>query len=146
MKFECSGASGNAINASGGSVKINYSSIDFGACGASHIVCTDQALVVATGNYSITGGAATHFNAAYGGVIRAAGRTITITGTPAFSYAFAASSAGGLLDVYSMTFSGSATGTRYNISTNAVCIVAGGGATYLPGDAAGSTSTGGQYA
>jgi hypothetical protein len=40
---------------------------------------------------------------------------------------------------------GTVTGTRYAVSTNAICDTAGGGANFFPGNAAGSTSTGGQY-
>lgn len=45
-----------------------------------------------------------------------------------------------------MTFSGTgATGTRYVAGANAVIYTAGGGASYLPGNAGGSVETGGQY-
>jgi hypothetical protein len=37
-------------------------------------------------------------------------------------------------------------GIRYSINRNAVCDVSGGGASYLPGNAAGSTTNGGVYA
>jgi hypothetical protein len=47
--------------------------------------------------------------------------------------------------VNGITFTGAATGQRYDIRENSVCNVAGGGATYLPGDVAGATATGGQY-
>jgi hypothetical protein len=43
------------------------------------------------------------------------------------------------------TFSGSATGKRYAIDTNAVVFVGGAGATYLPGDVTGTVATGAQY-
>ena len=50
------------------------------------------------------------------------------------------------ISAYSITFSGSATGQRYNASQNSVINTYGGGASYFPGNAAGATATGGQYA
>ena len=64
---------------------------------------------------------------------------------PAFSNMFAQASS--LSEVYmiSMTYSGSATGTRYGASANSVIHTNGAGGSYFPGNAAGSVSTGGQY-
>ena len=46
-----------------------------------------------------------------------------------------------------MTFTNGATvtGTRYSVTNNGVVFTNGGGATYLPGNAAGSSANGGQY-
>ena len=43
------------------------------------------------------------------------------------------------------TFSGSATGKRFEATVNGVIYSSGAGASYLPGNAAGTTATGGQY-
>ena len=51
----------------------------------------------------------------------------------------------GLMVLASDTFSGSATGTRYLVGINGTINTAGGGASYIPGNAAGSAATGGQY-
>ncbi len=80
-----------------------------------------------------------------GKVIHQPGQTVTLAGTPAFSLAYAFASDTSLISVSSVTFSGSATGTRYNVSANGVIDTAGGGATYLPGNSAGVAATGGQY-
>jgi hypothetical protein len=47
-----------------------------------------------------------------------------------------------------MTFTngGTVTGTRYNCDLNGIMDTGGGGANYVPGNAAGATATGGQYA
>jgi hypothetical protein len=45
-----------------------------------------------------------------------------------------------------MTFTGSATGPRYRADSLGLIQTNGAGATYLPGNSAGSTSAGGQYA
>jgi len=67
-----------------------------------------------------------------------------VTGTPNFVGSFANASRNGTLQAIGVTYSGSATGARYVASGNGV-IYTGGGASYFPGNAAGSTSTGGQY-
>jgi hypothetical protein len=72
-----------------------------------------------------------------------AAKTITLTGTPAFNQ-FVYGSRIGLLQVCLATFSGSATGMRYLIDTNSV-IFTNAGATFLPGNAAGTLLSGGQY-
>ena len=71
--------------------------------------------------------------------------TITLAGTPAFSTCFALVQVCGVL-LANSTFSGSATGTRYTVTLNGVVQTFGGGASYFPGSAAGTTATGGQYA
>lgn len=84
--------------------------------------------------------------AVYGGLILVNGQTVTISGTPAFGSAFAFAWRTGTVDAYNNTYSGAATGVRYNANMNGVIVVGGAGATYLPGNSAGSTATGGQYA
>jgi hypothetical protein len=70
--------------------------------------------------------------------------TLTLTGTPNFSVAFADVS-GGELQCYGMTFSGSATGIRYSVGNYGIIITNGGGASYLPGSTAGTQAVNGTY-
>jgi hypothetical protein len=51
-----------------------------------------------------------------------------------------------LTDSQTFTGGGVITGSRYNVTLNAVIDTRGGGANYFPGSTAGSTATGGQYA
>ena len=102
-------------------------------------------LVAILCNYAISGASPMHWAARSGGVITADARTVTLSGTPAFATAFASNQNATVL-CGAMTFSGSATGVRYSASLNGAINAAGGGANYLPGNAAGSTATGGQYA
>ena len=75
------------------------------------------------------------------------GFTITVTGAPAWSTAFAQSSGGASIRAVGNVFSGAgATGKRYDATLNGVINTNGGGAAYLPGSIAGTTATGGQYA
>lgn len=125
---------------------IQFSNIKFGAAGAGgiHLWAQHGGRIEATGNYAISGGAVNHIYA-LGGTVRVDSKTVTITNTPAFSGYYAQASFNSLVEIYSNTFSGSATGTRYLASLNGVIDTRGGIATYLPGDVAGSTASGGQY-
>ena len=74
------------------------------------------------------------------------GATITISGSPSFSsVAFAEAAYLGEIDCYSVTFTGTATGPRYKVSENGVIFTNGGGPNYLPGNSAGTISSGGRY-
>jgi hypothetical protein len=100
-------------------------------------------------NYTISGGASRHWRCDEpGGVLFAYGRTITLTGTPAFSDLFALFAYGSVGVVGAMTFTGAATGARYYVASNAIIQTGGGGSSYLPGNAAGvvDTGSGGIYA
>lgn len=124
---------------------INFSGIHFGAATNYQIRLDDLGTITATGNYTISSGCYAHI-VAVSGVCRIQNKTITLTGTPAFSGFFVEISYTGASFLNGNTYSGSATGARYNVIMNGVCYVAGGGASYLPGNAAGTTATGGQYA
>ena len=107
------------------------------------VVSGGAVLTIGT-NYTISGGAIAHWQSNPFGWIQCGGRTITLTGTPAFSSNFA-TALFGYMNVSTCTFSGSATGVRYSATLNGIINTGGGGATYLPGNSAGSFATGGQY-
>jgi hypothetical protein len=98
-------------------------------------------------NYTISGNCQAHIMAGRGGGTMQASPaiTVTLTGTPNFSWAFAVVNEAAVCRVYNITFSGSATGKRYEATLNGVLNVAGNGTNYLPGNSAGTTATGGQY-
>lgn len=137
--------SGTAIDCSGLVSRAEFKNVNFGACATAHISAVAGASCSATGNYAISGSSPWHYGAFSSGIITVSGRTVTISGTPAFSVSFALSQTTGIIVPNGNTFSGSATGARYNVSSNGVINTAGGGATYLPGNSAGSATTGGQY-
>jgi hypothetical protein len=141
VKFQTT-TSGNCITLDNQTI-LDIESVDFGttASGFSHISVGAHANLTVTGNYSITGNAQDHWLARTIGLITCSGRTITLTGTPAFT-TFARALRGAGITTTGNTFSGAATGTRYSVTMNAW--VESLGAT-LPGNAAGSTATGGQY-
>lgn len=144
LKLSTSGA-GDCLRNSGGG-KIIFNGTEFGACAATHVNADAVgALIEAGGNYTITGSAAVHAQGRYGGMVRVTSRTITLTGTPAFSTAFAQADQVGNILMNGDTFTGSATGKRYNAVMNGVIQTGAGGANALPGSVAGTTATGGQY-
>jgi hypothetical protein len=101
-------------------------------------------------NYAVTGGAVSHVNTNnFGSVLFQGTPTITLTGSPAFTTSIY-SGRGSIIIMQNYagsrpTISGTATGKRYIAEYNGIIDTAGGGATYIFGDAAGSTATQGQY-
>lgn len=82
-----------------------------------------------------------------GSLIFQPGITVTLSGSPAFTGAFLyVAGSGSNVEAAGITFSGAATGARYAVALNATIYTANAGATYLPGDANGTSSSGGQYA
>lgn len=132
---------GQGLQTNNGGV-IQFSGVEFGAC-QYHILAGGYSSITATGAYSISAAAQYHMIA--NGVIDVSTQTVTITGTPAFSGAYASANRSGTIIAYGMTFSGTATGSRYAANGNGVIDTVGGGATYFPGNAVGTTATGGQY-
>lgn len=117
----------------------------FGACSVAHMQALSAGQVVPLAGYTIAGAAPSAWSAGLNGVVTHLDTgTVTISGTPAFT-AFASASSGGVIACAGLTFSGSATGSRYAASANGVINTNGAASTYLPGNAAGTTATGGQY-
>jgi hypothetical protein len=136
---------GNAIEASGLS-DVLIKGIVFGACANSHIAAQYNGMVRVIGNYSISGAAMFHYTARYAGLISVPSAiSVSITETPSFSV-FAYIFEGSALRANGITFSGPATGKRYEAALNGVITTSGAGATYFPGSTAGDVTTGGQYA
>lgn len=140
MKLSTSGSYSACLYAINSST-IRYGNIVFHtSSGGLHVFANRNGNIKCLSSYSITGGAIAHIFFASGGFISIDKITITLSGTPAFA-AFAWAMIGGVADVFNNTYSGSATGKRYDIQSNSVIRLL--GAT-LPGNTAGTTSTGGQ--
>lgn len=137
------GTSGNGLAAYDGA-KITFSDINFGTFTgsfASHLYADRGGLVMAAGNYTISGSVFAHAWTNFHGGIFISSRTLTLLSAPAFSGAFLYSR-NGWFQADGSVYSGSATGKRYDLSLNAVAFVNGG---TLPGSVAGTVATGGQY-
>lgn len=118
--FKLTASAGSCIAVVSGLVDIT-GLMEYGSATASHISAVRNSAVTISANYTISGGAAQHYNIANDSVLNwSIAGTITITGTPAFSAAFAnlahASRLG--LASSSTTFSGSATGIKYILDSN----------------------------
>lgn len=123
---------------------ITCKNVTFGACSYAHTAASEGGSVVISTACKIAGNAGSFANLDNGN-LNITLAAFTLTGTPAFSTAFIYAQAISYARCVLPTFSGSATGTRYTVITNSVINVNSAGATFLPGNAAGSTSTGGQY-
>lgn len=128
---------------------IRFQNIDFGTGMTQQLRVEDCAALWADGNYSITGGATIHSVTVGNSVLRVQWRTVTLTGTPAFTI-FTQASTSSVQFLNGNTYSGSATGVYYDVVENAFIKTNGAGGTYLPGNTAaamapGSTPYGGVY-
>jgi hypothetical protein len=141
MKISINTMAGQQFSVQKGAL-LNFGNVEFGASTAQHIFVADLGVVNCIANYAISGSASSHW-AISGGSLRCQSKTITLSGTPAFSAGFANANRCGVCVVNGNTFAGSATGPRYSVATNGV--IDSGGATF-PGNSAGTTTSGGQYA
>lgn len=138
---------GNCINLQT-SGHISFQNIAFGACAGRHMVSNGaNTRITATGNYTINGSCGLYHIGVFNGgtYTSSAAYTVTISGTPALgTYALCNTCSNAYFG--QATYSGSATGARYNITLNGVVNTSGQATTWLPGNTVGTTATGGQYA
>ena len=126
---------------------IYYKQMTFGACHASfpQIYAFNGGRFLWDGDYTISGGGNSHYQAQNSGSQighDGVAVTVTVSGTPAFGGAFAIAIEGGQLSpANSVTFSGSATGSRYNVASLGIIQTVGAGTSYFPGNAAGTGTT-----
>ena len=118
--------------------------IVFDACSLEHINIQAGSTVRIQGNYSIIDGANRHWNLLLSGTLVCVTRTITLTDTPSFSE-FLLMQRQSRCQIGGNTFSGSATGSRFDITGGSVADAGDEGLTYLPGNTAGTLADGGNY-
>lgn len=118
---------------------------NFGPCNSPHICADEGSLVTLAGSYTINGGAPAHLESAHGALVTAAFSptntiTVTVTGTPTFSTAFAYCFGGASIHTPNAYyhFTGPANGPRYNVTYNGSILTNGGGANFFPGSVAGT--------
>lgn len=129
--------------------KIFASAVTFGLITGIGLNALEDGNIEIAGNCKISGSMAVFASATTGGQILLStpttSVTITLTGTPAFSGAFAETSDFGLISAPHNTFTGSATGVRYTVGAGGGINTGGGGASYFPGSSAGSVMSPGYY-
>lgn len=142
------GLAGICLNA-GLSGELLFDKMIFNAAQSTHIAVGASGYISVANNgatYTIAGGAQYHLQGGSGGgVIDIAGATITVANTPYFSGSFAWADSSALIYAPSLTFVPpipSVTGTRYLASNGGYIDTNGGGGSYLPGNNAGSSTTG----
>jgi hypothetical protein len=141
MKIQTAGANTIGIAASVGAI-ISYSNIVFGSCVLAHVAASSGGCVQQTGPVTIVSGAAIHCSASGAGSnIAISNQSITLTGTPTFSSAFAQITGPSYIVANALTISGGAHGPAYYLSGNGVLYLNG---QALPGDAAATVASGGQ--
>lgn len=143
MTLQSTGGGSGLVAERGG--VIQFQNLTFGTGMVSHIVAATNSAVRATGNYTISSGATQHINSVVGGTVDVTSRTVTLTGTPNFTNAYANVGYNATANFASDVFSGSATGSRYAVFANGVIITGGAATTFLPGNAAGTLLSGGLY-
>lgn len=128
---------------------IAFKNVVFLTATYAHVFITINGTGWITDSYTVAGNAAVHWQVAVGGALITSQTgnnvTATLSGTRAFSTAFAQASDGALIWMTNNSFIGTATGVRYLVQTNSVINAYNQGPTFLPGNAAGQTLTGGQY-
>ena len=133
----------NIIVKQGGRLYLN-GNMNFGNVLNYHIITVDSAsFVFITSSYTLSGGGEGHILSILGSqLIYGSNVTITITGTPTFTWAFVAAQRLGFVNIPAGTiFSGSCTGRKFQADLNAVIFTNG---VTLPGSTAGSSTYGAQ--
>jgi len=139
VKLQNTSSSAAVVSASGNS-HLRLDAVQFGEAGG-HVELRGARMTL-TGDCLIDGDAGYHLHLSDGAQFDGNGQTVTLTGTPDFVDAFCVCTHASVARFAGQSFAGSATGTRYEVSANAV-IDSGG--VVLPGDVAGATQTGGIY-
>jgi hypothetical protein len=143
IKFQST--SGLCVSADGQSF-LYLGTNDYDACALGHVNASYKSFVEMFAPYTISAGAPYHINASAQSQILLVNGTIMLTGTPNFSEFVLANNLGYVESNFSsVTFSGSATGTRLVCGANSVIQTFGGGATYFPGNVNGSPASGCVY-
>lgn len=144
MKVTSSGSAGIFVQ----SAFIVIGTIDFGACATYHIMCSAYGHVACSSNYTISGAAAAHICSQGESLVEMGSMTVTFSANLAFVW-FAFCGTLSIISLYAVTYSlagHTITGSRYYEFLNSVINTNGGGANYFPGDSAGTSATGAQYA
>lgn len=137
----------DGVRASGRRVYFRVNAIEFGNCTSTQCQSIFGAHIEAVGNLLVSGGAAVGFWASRQALLYLSNRTITYSNNPAYSARNFNASEAGWLDCFSMIFTngGTVTGKRYQADNLGGIFTNGGGASYVPGNSAGSESEGGEY-
>jgi hypothetical protein len=133
LRVQSTGGSG--LCAENGSV-LRFADVEFGPCASAHILAA-LAEFQAIGPYRIAGSAPYHVVAQTRSIIRLAFVQVTLVGTPAFSGSFVFALSQAIVEAYSCTFIGAATGQRHYAGVAAVIYTGTANPAFFPGNAPG---------
>ncbi len=117
----------------------------YGVCAFAHVAALLRGQVVITGTAQIIGNAPSFANLD-NGFLDTTLVAFTLTGSRSFAAAFIYAGSLSYARVVLPTFTGSATGSRFTTAGNSMINVNGAGDSFLPGNAAGTRTSGGEYA
>lgn len=124
---------------------VRFGNLNFGASVNAHIRAWSGGKILALSDYAVTGGAAVHFQAIDFGIIDCSGRTVTFTGSLAFTW-FVLGNTGAYLALYTMTFSGGTiTGSRFSLANGSSVFTNNDSLSYFPGNSVGVAVSGARY-
>lgn len=143
------GDPGNGIWISGGAGCIS-GALAFGATNGAHMQAGPGGSMLNGGPITIYGGASSHEFVFANGVLlnnNPSNPALTIVNASNFSSGFCKADGGGQIGALYSSFTGYGlvTGPKYSATANGVVSTGGSGASYLPGNSAGATASGGQY-
>lgn len=144
FKLTNSAGSGLLMGAAG---TFQLQNIEFGTVVSRHVLANSPGANVSfTGNASISGGGAGFIQCQNGANVSIVGRAITLSAAVSITTFVTANQCGVVL-ANTATFpgAGSVTGKRYSCDTSGVIYTNGGGANFLPGTTAGTTTAADQY-
>jgi hypothetical protein len=141
--FKLVSTNGNSLAVIGGSC--DYGEMDFGATNIGVYVIR-RGWATCYRACTISGDCLYHIQCDMGGQLELFNGAFTFTGSRTVTGSFVLATGLGIVEASGSTFTGTLTGVRYYSVLNGVINTFGSGVNYFPGNAAGSTATGGQYA
>ena len=112
----------------------------FNSISGPQLYCRNSSTIELSGSFTTSGSPQCFIEAQIGAtVLGLAGTTVTLSGTPFYSGAFIIGASNATIDVSNVTWSGGATGTRFQLSRGSgIYTGTNGSTTFLPGNVAGT--------
>lgn len=130
--------------------RLKFDAIDFGVTGHAHVIAARGGHNFCNGDYAISGGGLSHFYSEEAGLVHVPSRTITASGNPVFSQAFARATANSEIIAPANTWAGdydtSASTKKFSVESKSYIGTNFAGADYFPGGTAGTSSADSTYA
>lgn len=144
MGLRLTSASSSQVLVSAGSI-CTVSDIELSAAAGNYQLFANGGTITVTGAVHIDGGGAGFALAQTGGYVSVVNASFALIGTVPYAVFMTVRDVSRAV-FFNTSFSGSATGSRYSAELNGTINTYGAGESFLPGNAAGTKATGGQYA